>query len=70
LLHAYILRLDGAEWYQKQLDEIMSLFSPGEFESDKPLSGKYLMGYSLQRRELYKSKTNKENENYESDEEN
>ncbi|MDD2362547.1 MAG: type I-C CRISPR-associated protein Cas8c/Csd1 [Oscillospiraceae bacterium] len=51
-LSPYIIRLNGAEGYQKRIDEIMSLFYNGEFESDKPLNGKYLMGYSLQRRAL------------------
>ena len=51
-LNPYIQRLDGAEWYQRQVDEIMALFNPEEC-SDKPLGGKYLLGYSLQRRALY-----------------
>ncbi len=55
-LNPYIQRLNGAEGYQKELDEIMSLFEEGEYENDKPLSGKYLMGYSLQRRALNNSK--------------
>ena len=56
-LNPYIQRLNGGERYQKELDEIMSLFKEGEYENDKPLNGKYLMGYSLQRRAL-----NNENE--------
>ena len=48
-LNPYIQRLNGAEWYQKQIDEIMSMFEDNGF-SDKPLDGKYLLGYSLQRR--------------------
>jgi CRISPR-associated protein Csd1 len=42
------------EQYQRQIDEIMLLFKDGEYESNAPLNGKYLMGYSLQRRELEK----------------
>lgn len=57
-LNPYIQRLNGGEWYQKEIDEIMSLFIEGEYENDKPLNGKYLMGYSLQRRAL--SKNNEE----------
>ena len=53
-LNPYIMRLNGAYWYQQQIDEIMSLFLPGEYEDNSSLNGKYLMGYSLQRRELYK----------------
>lgn len=59
-LNPYIQRLNGSEWYQKELDEIMSLFEEGEYENDKPLNGKYLMGYSLQRRALKNSKDNEE----------
>lgn len=55
-LNPYIQRLNGGEGYQKELDEIMSLFEDGEYENDKPLNGKYLMGYSLQRRALINSK--------------
>lgn len=59
-LNPYIQRLNGGEGYQKELDEIMSLFEEGEYENDKPLNGKYLMGYSLQRRALINSKDNEE----------
>lgn len=41
----------------------MSLFAEGQYENDKPLNGKYLMGYSLQRRALI----NKENIGEETD---
>ena len=50
-LNPYIQRLNGAEWYQRQIDEIMGLFAPDDF-NDKPLGGKYLLGYSLQRKTL------------------
>jgi CRISPR-associated protein Csd1 len=68
-LNPYIQRLDGADWYQLQIDEIMSLFSSGEYERNEPLDGKYLLGYSLQRRAL-KPKSDdkiKEENNNESD---
>ena len=52
-LNPYIQRLHGAEWYQQQIDEIMSLFAAEDL-SDKSLGGKYLLGYSLQRRALMK----------------
>ncbi len=58
-LKPYIERLDGAEWYQRQIDEIMSAFAGLDEYSDDALDAKYLMGYSLQRRELYK-KNNEE----------
>ena len=51
-LSPYIQRLNGGEWYQRQIDEIMSLFNSNEFDNDKSLNGNYLMGYSLQRRAL------------------
>lgn len=59
-LNPYIQRLNGAEWYQRELDEIMSLFTEGQYENDKPLNGKYLMGYSLQRRALVNRENNGE----------
>jgi CRISPR-associated protein Csd1 len=63
-LNPYIQRLNGANWYQTQIDEIQSLFiSIEEFESDKPLSAKYLMGYSLQRIELNQKKNKEGNTN-------
>jgi CRISPR-associated protein Csd1 len=70
-LNPYIQRLNGAQWYQQQIDEIMSLFGADEF-NDKSLDGKYLLGYSLQRRELSPASNkdddkNKEDENDELD---
>ena len=62
-LSPYLIRLDGGGGYQKQIDEIMSLFKDGEYESDRPLDGKYLMGYSLQRRAL-NTKNNREDDEY------
>jgi len=49
----YLQRLDGGDWYQQQIDTIMSLFQEGEYECVKALDGRYLMGYSLQRRALH-----------------
>jgi CRISPR-associated protein Csd1 len=71
-LNPYIQRLDGAEGYQRQIDEIMSLFNEGDYESNTPLDGKYLLGYSLQRLVL-KNKSDEKNikeNNNEPDEEN
>jgi CRISPR-associated protein Csd1 len=65
-LNPYIQRLNGAEWYQRQIDAIMQLFGDGDI-CDKPLGGKYLLGYSLQRLALYNKK---EEDTHESDEEN
>ncbi|MPM68791.1 hypothetical protein SDC9_115725 [bioreactor metagenome] len=59
-INPYIQRLDGADWYQRQIDEIMSKFESGDYESDKPLDGKYLLGYSLQRKCLYNTNNKEE----------
>jgi CRISPR-associated protein Csd1 len=60
-LNPYIQKLQSRGWYQLQMDEIKSLFKNiDEYASDKPLDGKYLMGYSLQRREFIKD--NKDSE--------
>lgn len=44
----YKNQLKGAGYYQKLIDEIMVLFKDKEFESNKPLSPLYLLGYSAQ----------------------
>ena len=69
-LNPYIQRLNGAEWYQRQIDEIMSLFEADALD-DRPLDGKYLLGYSLQRRALISrdDNQNQEDENHESNQE-
>jgi len=67
-LNPYIQRLNGAGWYQRQIDEIMGLFDPEEF-SDRHLDGKYLLGYSLQRSALDK-KNNEEAVDYDANQEN
>jgi len=61
----YLQRLDGGEWYKQQIDEIMSIFREGEYECEKALDGRYLMGYSLQRRALYTKNDKEETENAE-----
>jgi len=64
-LSPYIQRLNGGEWYQKQIDDIMSLFVGNEYENDKSLNGNYLMGYSLQRRTLKLKNSVEENDDVE-----
>jgi CRISPR-associated protein Csd1 len=68
-INPYIQQLEGAEWYMEQIQSIMGKFREGEYESDRPLDGRYLMGYFLQRRALRKGDKNNDggNEN-ESDE--
>ena len=61
-LNPYIQKLDGATWFQNQIDEVMDLFEGEEYD-DKPLSGKYLLGYSLQRRALMGRDKKEGNEN-------
>ena len=68
-LNPYIQRLNGAEWYQRQIDDIIMLFENDDEFSDKPLGGKYLLGYSLQRRAL-QSKNLEGDETNEPDQEN
>jgi CRISPR-associated protein Csd1 len=61
LLNPYIQTLNGAEGYQRKIDDIMALLSECEgWASDKPLGGKYLMGYSLQRIALSSKKDSDE----------
>ena len=62
-LSPYIKRLNGAEWYQRQIDEVLDLFEPEDFKNDTQLAPLYLMGYSLQRRALYIKDTSKEEDN-------
>jgi CRISPR-associated protein Csd1 len=62
LIDPYRQRLNGAGGYQKQIEEIILQFKPGEYESDTPLDGRYLMGYSLQRRELTRKKDDNKTE--------
>lgn len=51
-LNPYIQQLNGAGWDLNQIEEIMTLFNESEYESDRPLSGKYLLGFFAQRQAL------------------
>lgn len=46
----------------KLLDEIHALFSVDDYESDRKLSGEYLLGYHCQRNKLMQGGTNEANE--------
>lgn len=59
----YRTQLDGATWYQTQIDEIMALFKENDYENNSPLSALYLLGYSAQLRALSKSKEKEKKEN-------
>jgi CRISPR-associated protein Csd1 len=52
-LSSYMTRLGGAKYYKDIIDEVMCKFDPiEEFNSDRPLSGEFLLGYHCQRYEL------------------
>jgi CRISPR-associated protein Csd1 len=52
-LSPYMARLGGANFFKRLIDEVMCKFDPIEdFNSDKPLSGEFLIGYHCQRAEL------------------
>lgn len=52
LLNPFRVQLTGADYYQSLIDEVLTLFKPGEYEDNSPLSPLYLLGYSAQRRAL------------------
>ncbi|MNC20446.1 CRISPR-associated protein [compost metagenome] len=59
-LHPYQARLGTkANYHTKLLDDVLSMFNPGEF-SDEPLDDDYLLGIATQRSELYKSRSDKD----------
>ena len=53
-LSPYKSRLGGAHYYTSLIDEVMCKFSPEDFNSDKSLSGEFLLGYHCQRAKLWK----------------
>lgn len=53
-LSPYMARLGGAKFYKGLIDEVTCKFAPEDFNSDKPLSGEFLLGYSCQRAALWK----------------
>lgn len=65
-LEPYIKFLeDKAFYYLKLIDKITVSFKDGDFESNKPLSPLYLLGYSAQNYAFYKNKNydNKDKDN-------
>lgn len=54
----YIKSLKGSQWFQNDIDEVMSLFKDGEYEDNRPLQPLYLLGYSHERRKLQKKPLN------------
>lgn len=57
-LNPHIQQLAGAGWYLNQIEDIMALFEKGHYETDAPLSGKYLLGFFAQRQALRSRKLN------------
>lgn len=56
-LQPYLMKLRGkAKFYNQIIDEISSKFEFEDF-SNKPLNGKYLLGFYSQRYEIYKKKS-------------
>lgn len=54
-LYPYMARLGGAKYYKDMIDEVMSKFESidEDFNSDRPLSGEFLLGYHCQRAVLW-----------------
>jgi CRISPR-associated protein Csd1 len=53
-LSPYKARLRGAHYFTKLIDEVMCKFAVEDFNSDKALSGEFLLSYHCQRAELWK----------------
>lgn len=70
LERAYFSRLSPASriYYKKLIGEILQqIYQTPQTQWDMPLNEKYLMGYYLQRNELYRSKKDNQNENQNQD---
>ena len=52
----YRIQLNGANYFQQKIDEVMALFKEGDYEDNRPLSPLYLLGYSAQSRAFSKNK--------------
>ena len=62
-LTPYKARLGGAHFYMKLIDGVMCKFSPEDFNSDKALTGEFLLGYHCQRADLWKEGAEEAEEN-------
>lgn len=51
-LNPYIISSTNGMFFQNEVDEVMSKFKEGDFESNKPLSSLFLLGYSHKRKQL------------------
>ncbi len=62
-LSPYMARLGGAKYYKDLIDEVKIKFDPIEdFNSDKPLSGEFLLAYHCQRAALWKKEDERPSE--------
>jgi len=72
LLTPYFMKLGvKAGYYKSLIGQVESLFTPGDFISNKPLTGEYLLGYYCQRQKMWEKKdkpTSDENDNANSNE--
>lgn len=60
---------NNGSFYDKVVSEIMDLFEPEDFVSDRRLSGEFLLGFYTQRADFYISKKKEEGEETETQEE-
>lgn len=66
-LAPYKMRLGGKVKAREMIiQEVMDLFNPDDFTSDKPLSGEFLLGYHCQKRALYVKQKKEQNSEEES----
>ena len=49
------------EWFEKKIQNIVSLFNADEYVSDKPLSGEFLLGYHCQLKDFRKKSGDSDN---------
>lgn len=65
LLTPYFIRQeDNASYYKRLIAQVVDLFSPEDFISNKPLTGEYLLGYYCQRQKLKEKKEEQESRKF------
>lgn len=63
LLTPYFLRLgNNASYYKWLITQVIDMFTPENFTSNKPLTGEYLLGYYCQRQKMWEKKEKPESE--------
>lgn len=53
LIIPYLRKLKNGTYFTRLMDDITNLFEPGDMALQKPLDGRFLEGYSNQKRKLY-----------------